>query len=326
MRTFPDDPSVLAALALAVRAPSVHNTQPWRFEVGTRQIALLADPGRRLTVTDPDGRDLLISCGAALHHLRVALAALGWLPLTRRLPDQAEPDRLAIVQPTSRTGTRADLALAVSIPRRRTDRRRYLPRAVPMDRLDELIRVAAAEGGALRVIGPGPAHDQLVSAIAEADQRQRANPAYAYELARWTGRRLSDGVPTEHRPQPGLAGFPAREFSPSRLREPVAESDVDGLGTLLVLGTSEDNRLSRLRAGEAASAVLLNATRMGLATCPLTQPLEVSSVREDVRLGVLGGLMVPQLVLRIGWAPSHPDMTSATSRMPVAEVVDWVVP
>jgi nitroreductase len=326
MPTFPDDPSVLAALALAVRAPSVHNTQPWRFEIGTRHIALFADDRRWLPATDPDGRDLTISCGAALHHLRTALSALGWLPMTSRSTDQAHPGRLATIQPLPRTATRADLTLAVSIPRRRSDRRGYLPQVVPQAILDELARVAAAEGAALRVITPGRTRDRLASMIAEAEQHQRANPAYVRELARWTGRRLTDGVPTRPDRPSGQAGFPVREFSPDRLHEPITESEVDDLGTLLVLGTTDDDRLARLRAGEATSAVLLNATRLGLASCPITQPLELTETRERIRLDLLDGLIVPQLVLRVGWPTGELETTSATSRRPVAEVVDWVMP
>jgi hypothetical protein len=325
MKNFPDDASIRAALELAVRAPSVHNSQPWRFQVGTRHIQLHADTTRHLGATDPDGRDLVISCGAALHHLRIALAALGWLPLTRRAPDPAAPDHLATVEPLPRRATQADLALAVSIPRRRTDRRGYLPRAVPAGSLDELTRVAAREGVALRVIHPGSAaYGNLLSAIAEADQFQRANPSYVHELAAWTGRRTTDGIPTGDTTV--ATAFPVRQFAPSRLHTSTIPSEEDGVGTLLVLGTTDDDRTARLRAGEAASAVLLTATRMRLATCPLTQPLEVPATRESVRTDVLHGQLVPQLVLRIGWPTDEPHPTPATTRRPVADVVDWVVP
>jgi nitroreductase len=325
MTTFPDDATMCAALELAVRAPSVHNTQPWRFRVGTRGISLHADYTRQLPVTDADRRDLVISCGAALHHLRVALAALGWLPLTHRLPDPTSPDHLATVEPLPRTAHHADLALAVSIPRRRTDRRPYLPRAVPDSCLDELTRVAAREGATLRVIHPGAAaHGRLLSAIAEADLFQRANPSYVYELAAWTGRRTTDGIPTNRTTV--ATAFPVRQFNPSRLHSPTIESEQDSAGTLLVLGTTTDDPTSRLRAGEATSAVLLTATRMRLATCPLTQPLETPATRESIRTGVLDGQMVPQLVLRIGWPADEPDPIPATGRRPITDVLDWVVP
>jgi len=76
-----------AAAEAALRAPSVFNTQPWRWRVTGDALELSADPDRRLAVTDPDGRLLLISCGTALHHARTALAAAGWSATVERLPD-----------------------------------------------------------------------------------------------------------------------------------------------------------------------------------------------------------------------------------------------
>ena len=76
-KTFPDHETVRAAMALATRAPSVHNTQPWRWRIGAHSMHLYAEQSLHLAHTDPDGRDLLISCGAALHHAAVALYALG---------------------------------------------------------------------------------------------------------------------------------------------------------------------------------------------------------------------------------------------------------
>jgi nitroreductase len=287
-----DPETVRAAVELAVRAPSIHNSQPWRFLAGPHSVELHADPGRRLGATDPDGRDQLISCGAALHHLRVGLSALGWLPVTQRLPDPDRPDHLATVGTWPRVPRQDDLLPAVSIPRRRSDRRGYHPRPVPAELLDELARRAAAEGVRLRVAG-GAVHTHLASVIAEADQLQRVNPSYVYELARWA--------------------------RPPRC----SPSEVDGAGTLLVLGTGLDDRLARLRAGEATSAVLLAATRMGLAGCPLTQPLEVPATREVVRTEVLHAEFVPQMVLRIGWPPRDPNPFPATTRRPVAAVLTW---
>ena len=65
----------------AARAPSVHNTQPWRFRVGPDAVELWTDPRRKLRA-DPSGREMLISCGAALFGLRLAVRSLGYVPVT----------------------------------------------------------------------------------------------------------------------------------------------------------------------------------------------------------------------------------------------------
>lgn len=317
-----------AALELAVRAPSVHNSQPWRFRASTSSIQLWADLDRRLPSTDPDGRDLLLSCGAALHHLRVALTALGWLPVVERFPEPDEPSHLATVAVTPRVPVHEDLALAVSIPRRRTDRRAYSSRPLPEDCLDTLGHCAAAEGGVLRVVSSAADRATLVSAIADADRAQVANPSYVYELAQWTGERHGrrDGVPVSNAPpRAGYGDLPVRQFSTAHLHGEKLESEHDGAGSLVVLGTLDDDPASRLRAGEATSAVLLAATRLRLATCPLTQPLEVAEIREIVRTRVLDHVMVPQMVLRIGWPGQHATSLPATRRRPVADVLDHVI-
>jgi nitroreductase len=314
-----------AALELAVRAPSVHNSQPWRFRVGASTIELWADLDRQLPATDPDGRDLLMSCGATLHHLRVALTALGWLPVVERLPGPSEPEHLATIQVIARVPTHEDLALAVSIPRRRTDRRGYSSRAVTDECLDTMARFAAAEGSLLRVVRSVDARAMLVSAIAQADMLQRANPSYVYELARWTGNRDGnrDGVPSANvPPKAGYGDLPVRQFSTAHLHGDDVGSAHDGAGTLVVLGTLDDDRISRLRAGEATSAVLLAATRLRLATCPLTQPLEIPEIRDIVRARVLDHAMIPQMVLRVGWPDDHAAAIPATRRRLVSDVMD----
>ena len=319
-----DRETALAALELAVRAPSLHNTQPWRFRVGPGSLELFADPTRRLPATDPDQRDLLVSCGAVLHHLRVALAALGAFATTNRLPDPDRPEHVATLEVTHRPATHTDLEAVAEIMRRRSDRRAYSSRPVADDRLAELARTAAAQGTLLRIVRPGQARSVLVSAIAEANALQCGNPSYVWELARWTGSRAGrgDGVPSAAVPAAtGYGDLPVRRFSATRLHAP-EEPEADGAGVLLVLGTSNDDRYARLRAGEALSAVLLAATGMGLATCPLSQPLELPDTRRVVRTAVLDDIMVPQLIVRVGWAPRYPDPFPRTKRRPVADLVD----
>ena len=319
---FPDDDTVHAALALAVRAPSVHNTQPWRWRIGESTIHLHADQDRRLTETDPDGRDLLLSCGAALHHLRVGAAALGWRAEVRRLPDPADPDHLAAVALRRHQPGQDEIALAAAIPRRRTDRRRHSAWTVPDSAVRAMAQTAADEGVIARE-AVGPARYHLARAVADAARRHLADPAYRVEVGAWSGRRFStEGVPAVNTPPPDPApgALPGRPFADPQLAQPPGAKAEDDETVLLVLSTASDDRMSRLRAGEATSAVLLTATGLGLASCPLTEPLEVSDARRRVQDRVTGGA-VPQMVLRIGWAPVNADPLPATPRRPLSDVV-----
>ncbi|HZG89411.1 MAG TPA: NAD(P)H nitroreductase [Pseudonocardia sp.] len=318
-----DERTVRAAIELASRAPSVHNSQPWRWVVGPRSVHLYTDPRRRLPVTDADGRDMVLSCGAVLHHLRIALAAAGLTADVRRLPNPDEGDHLAAVtlRPTGTdVATEADMGLANAISARRTDRRRFGAWEVPAAFVEELVDRAAAQGAVLRAVPAGHPRRVLLAAIRDAARAQEADPRYRTETTMWTGTAVDGiGIPAGNllRDPLGTGGDTARRFTPGTLEQGVGE---DG-ALLLVLGTASDDTLSQLRAGEAASAVLLHATLLGLATCPLSQPLEVGETRIMIRDRVLGGTLSPQLVLRVGWAPTG-EPVRATPRRPVDDTVE----
>ncbi|NUT48469.1 MAG: NAD(P)H nitroreductase [Saccharothrix sp.] len=321
----PDEETIGAALALACRAPSVHNTQPWRWRVGDRSVHLYADRSRRLPATDPGGTDLLLSCGTALHHLRVALAALGWRAVVHRLPNPADPDHLAAVEFARREPIDADVALAAATPRRRTDRRRFSSWGVPGPVLEVFAERAAEEGVALHEVTGSRGRFELATAILRAAALEGADPAYRTESRLWSGGRADvDGVPAANAPSgaPQHGDVQLREFPGGVLADNRIEEWEDDGAALLVLSTSSDDRLSTLRAGEATSAVLLEATAAGLASCPLSQPVEVAETRERLRAELLDGTSCPQIVLRVGWAALNADPLPATPRRPLVDVVE----
>ena len=143
---FPDAETSRSALSLAVRAPSVHNSQPWQWRVGEHSLHLYADPDLHLPHTDPDARDMLLSCGAALNHCVVAFAALGWQSKVHRLPNPDERHRLASIELYRYPANEVDITLAAAIPRRRTDRRHYSAWPVPQGDL-ALMGARAARAG-----------------------------------------------------------------------------------------------------------------------------------------------------------------------------------
>lgn len=323
-RGQPDKNTLRAAVALACRAPSVHNTQPWRWELGTHSLHLYADRARTLPAIDPTGADLVISCGAALHHLRVGLAALGWRAVVHRLPNPSRPDHLAAIEFQAREPSETLVALSTAIPRRRTDRRAFSSWPPPDAVLEQLVQRARNEGVEAQVV-TGRARDELLIAIEKAAATQEADPAYRKEIREWSGvyPGASAGVPAANIPSGShqYGNLRMREFAPGELIQADQRLLGEDAGALLLLSTSSDDDLSRLRAGEATSAVLLEATAAGLATCPLSQPLEVVETRELVRDEVLDGASCPQLVIRVGWAAFNSDPLPATPRRPVIDLL-----
>ncbi|OXM50396.1 Acg family FMN-binding oxidoreductase [Amycolatopsis alba] len=314
-QNLPDAFTVRAAVALAVRAPSVHNSQPWDWRCTGRTVELRADPGRHLRHTDPEGRDLIVSCGCVLHHFTVAAAALGWAARVDRMP---EPDLLARIELVPRMTSDDDIALATAIPRRRSDRRCFACLSLPNREKNLLLRSAKNHDAVLRFIDDAPQLSALTIAAMEAQGLHRADLDYGTELATWSGRHYTaDGVPARNAVRTTTAAPLVREFSEALL----TDTEVQDGATLTVLATEDDTPLSRLRAGEAASAVLLTATELGLASCLVTEPLEPTSTRGLVRDCVLGDGLEPQAIVRIGRLPDGAVPLPATPRRPPADVL-----
>lgn len=317
---FPDAATMRTALALAIRAPSVHNIQPWQWRVGVDSVHLYADPKRHLVHTDPDGRDLMVSCGAALHHCVVALAALGWQSRIRRFPNPAEPLHLAAIELQRHAANEVDIALAAAIPRRRTDRRYYSAWSVSHGDISLMGARAARMGVLMRRL---ESTTDLRVALAQAVWQHAIDQDYLDELTIWSGLHAStSGVPARNAPATDPnSPLPGRLFAGTALAQPPdASASADG-GVLLALGTTADDDLARLRAGEASSVVLLTATALGLASCPVTEPLEIPETRDTVRADSFDDDSFPQMLLRVGWAPVNADPLPPTPRRPLDEVV-----
>lgn len=319
---FPDEGTIRTVLALASRAPSVHNTQPWRWLVGQESLHLYADVDLQLPNTDPDGRDLTLSCGAVLNHCIVGFAAVGWHAKVTRLPNPAEPSHLAAIELSRSTVDPVDIALAAAIPRRRTDRRHYNSWPVPVADIALMAARAARNGVMLcQVEDTDKLHEIVTQSV-----REHMNREYLAELTAWSGHYASvAGVPARNTPQSDPdAKIPGRLFAGPTLPMPSGSSAAEDNAVLLALGTRSDDTLSRLRAGEATSLVLLTATSMGLASCPVTEPLEVADTRQAVRTEIFGAGSYPQMLLRVGWAPINADPLPSTPRRELDDFVEWM--
>ncbi len=303
----------------AARAPSVHNTQPWRFWVGPDAVELRTDPRRKLRV-DPSGREMLISCGAALFGLRLAIRSLGYLPVTDLLPDPAQlrlMARVCIGEAAPANGLERQILDAV--PHRHTHRGPFMPGPLPPGLLAGLQHDALAEGATLALITGGLAYDRLERITAAAARRGNLSPRARADIRRWTRTAAStarDGIPAT-----ALAasiGRPAgrltqRDFDLGRgiTRLPAGGAPPSATAVLL---TSGDRRADWLRAGQALYRLLLHAASREVFASLHTQPLE-DAVTRDLISSQLALPGHPQMLLQLGPATT----ASPTARQPPAE-------
>ena len=179
-------------------------------------------------------------------------------------------------------------------------------------------------GAALRVLDRESQRWAVRRLVEHAAVEQELTPGVAEEVAEWTGRiRLArDGVPAANMPSPREGVVPVRHVADAE--QPQSElgaGESDGT-VLAMLSTRTDTPVDQLRAGEALSAVPLTATRYGLVTDPVSQPLEVPTTRAELRRSCLDGRGEPQLLLRLGWAPVSAVPVPRTGRLPVDQTID----
>jgi nitroreductase len=317
------------AVEHALRAPSVHNTQPWRWQIHSETVALHADWNRHLPATDPDRRDLILSCGAALHHLQVACAARELAVEVDRLPDPEDQGYLATVTIGPGPGNAADAALFPAIHRRRTERRRMSHRSVPEGYLQTLAEQAHRVGARLVSVTGAPMRQRLTAALTEAAHCQEFTPGYLAELQLWTRRYAGahdgvSGASVAPPPADPTGQSPLRQFPHGQLSQPrqlPGHGPADDAAELLVIATAGDDPLDWLQAGEATSAVLLAATQMGLVTTPLSQAVEVAMSRREIQQEVLHVPEHPQLIIRVGWPASGATELPVTPRRDLNSVL-----
>jgi hypothetical protein len=312
--------SIRHVVEAATLAPSVHNTQPWRFVLRPDGFDLVADEQRQLHVLDPTGRLLHLSCGAALTNARVAARALG---LTAEVVLLPEPDRPALLaRVTLRSGAApddAELALALAVLKRHTVREAFDPAPVPEALLRTLCRAAEQEGAALRLVRDEGERVSLAVLLSGADREEERDPAYRRELAAWVrDRPTGDGIPPQALPEDPTRGssLRLRDFAlrhPERASGQAPEAEEPAV---VVLTTASDGPQAWLAAGQALGAVLLHGAADGVQAQPLGQVVDLPGPRAALAraLGLTG---TPQMVLRLGYVSAH----AATPRRDLDQVV-----
>jgi hypothetical protein len=331
-----DRDQVQTAVASAVCAPSLLNSQPWRFRFDGEVLDVFAVPDRAPTLVDPHGREVFLSLGAALFNLRLALLAGGRVPSVQLLPTPLDPTHVAQV----RIGGPGQLSalekpLYEAIPNRRSNRLPFTAEPVPTELFLHLQDAAAAEGGWLDA-ATGAHRAVVLDILHEADHVQRSNPALVQEFARWTVARTRADVgipatslgPRPHHPSAAVRDLTLGASSPAAnafaaVSRPAALFEDAAL--LAVLLTTGDHPVDWLRGGLALQRVLLTATSLGVAVGLLSHGTEVADLRPLVR-DTSSRWRHPQIVLRFGFSAASAAMSAYSPRLPLPEVLEFADP
>ncbi len=185
------DSRVERILAAAVRAPSVHNTQPWQVRTTGDTITVRADPSRWLRHTDPQRREMFISCGAFVLNARVAARRESLTAQVRVLPDPDDELLVAAMTLIPALGPDMDeLELSLAIGRRSTSREPFEDQPLDADVLQEIQTAAHEEGCALRLVQPSdPAREHVLELVRRAEDLATEDDVAREEEARVDGYR-----------------------------------------------------------------------------------------------------------------------------------------
>ena len=310
----PSSAEIQTLIGHAVRAPSVLNSQPWRFVVDGDTLHLYADRSRQLEALDPDGRELTISCGAALFYLRTAAQHAGWTPELAILPSAETPDLLASVTLRPGPPPPGDDRLFRALSLRSTNRLPFTSDPVPASVLQTMAETAAAYGATLHIFDTEAQRRALASLVSESVLAQSQDGAVVADIQAWlrpTSDPRPDGVKDEvqgawdrhammRTPPASVAAYKAR-----LVRE---------APSVLVLTTASDDAKAWLAAGQALAHALVLAADHGLAASYANEPVEVSTVR--TRIADRVGDQVPQILFRMG----TPEVEPETARRRASDV------
>ncbi|MDD5363124.1 MAG: nitroreductase [Ignavibacteria bacterium] len=313
----------------AILAPSGHNTQPWVFEVHEESLNLYADRTRALPVIDPDDRELIISCGAALTNLIVTMKYFGFEPEIIYFPSDSDNDLLATIKVKARDyqPTDADKIYFKAIPNRRTNRLPFAEEIIDGITLQKLMAAANDDKDVrFSVVEAGGLREEMTKMIELGDRTQSQNKSFCRELAQWVhpNRTSSkDGIPGYAFGMGDLISYGSPFFIGNLnwgdIQAGRDRNLVKGSPVLGVLESKDNKPIDWLKTGMTLSKLLLRACSEGIAASYLNQPLEVPELFDKLR-ELINTNYYPQMIIRLGYGKE----VKSTPRRDVEDVIKLV--
>lgn len=295
----------------AVKAPSGHNTQPWKFDVSEDQISILPDFSVSLPVVDPHDRELYISQGCALENLLIAARHFGYQAQINEYGEKG------VTVSLSQGESMSDDDLFAQIERRQCNRGMYDGSLLPDTALDTLHSMPKEKNVGLRLYGVQTEMGQaLTSYIRRGNEIQMNDHLFKDELMSWirvnSGQVQSAGDGLSYKalgnpPLPSVLARPVVQLCLSASAQNKSDMKKVGSSSHYVLFTTRNNTPTEwIALGQTLQRFLLLSTQQGIASAFMNQPCEVFSLAEELRSTLPIDNEYPTLILRLGYAKPMP--------------------
>lgn len=297
-----------------IKAPSGHNTQPWKFSFGENKIYVHPDFSRALPVVDSDNHALYISLGCAVENMVIAASRYGY----RAGVSLEEPEG---GKPFIEISLSADEAipkdeLVAYIDKRQSTRNEYEDKAVPDSDLESLKNSFDFEGINVLLLTGGEGRDRLEPLIIEGSNRQFQNKKFVEELVKWirfsnkNARAKADGLWAKCLGLPNIPRFMGK-FVMKYLMSAKSEAKrwkklIDATAGFALFTADRNDAAHWIRLGRAFQRFALTATKLTISHAHVNMPCEEVEVRQKLAEEFRLGSKHPLLLIRFGYSEKMP--------------------
>lgn len=298
----------------AIKAPSGHNAQPWRFVVRDGGVEIRPDFKRKLPVCDPYDRELYISIGCALQNLLLAAGEKGYSHLCKFCKDD---EGALYVDLDLEKGEIVKSSLFKQVSKRQTNRSVYDGLVLPSNAIKMVQQLTLEEGVNIRFYQKGTKEfDVLAEFVAKGNEYQLSDKRYRRELISWMRvndnevQKNRDGLSYKCIKTPSLPSSLGRLFlkmainSDSQTKRDMRR--ISSSSHLVLFSIDRDTPERWISLGRSLQNFLLKITGYEISHSYFNQPCEIAQLAELVRVRLALSFEIPAIILRIGYGGDVP--------------------
>jgi hypothetical protein len=303
-------------ISAAIKAPSGHNTQPWKFKLGNDYIDVMPDFTKSLSVVDGTNRELYISLGTAVENLCIAASHEGYIPKTEIM--QNEEKTFYVHVSFSKSNDADTSPLYDAIYKRQTNRSVYNKNIIGPDTITLLRQITPEQGTHFYMFPKGSAtFNDLAKKVYKGNELQMNDPQFKKELLEWIrynksqARKKGNGLTSATMGAPNvpqLIGKPiVKAYLNPKTQNKGDMKKIESSSHLVLITSTRHDPEAWISVGRTLERFILNTTNLGIANAYMNQPCEIKELAEKIKneLPILDQ-EYPNLLLRIGYSKPMP--------------------